>query len=47
MHDALLSRGALVPGADGYELTVDGAQLLGGTGVDVAAVHSARRSAVG
>jgi DNA-binding transcriptional ArsR family regulator len=43
VHDALVSGGALVPGGDGYELTVDGARLLAGIGVDVAAARATRR----
>jgi DNA-binding transcriptional ArsR family regulator len=44
LHDALVARGALVAGGDGYLLTRDGAGLLAGVGVDVARASAARRS---
>jgi DNA-binding transcriptional ArsR family regulator len=44
LHDALVGRGALVAGGDGYRLTAHGARLLSGVGVDVAGAGSARRA---
>jgi DNA-binding transcriptional ArsR family regulator len=43
LHDALVMRGALLPGGDGYLLSADGERLLGGLGVPVAAARAARR----
>jgi DNA-binding transcriptional ArsR family regulator len=44
LHDALVTRGALAAGGDGYRLTGDGAELLSGVGVDIAEASAARRS---
>jgi DNA-binding transcriptional ArsR family regulator len=44
VHDALVERGALSTGGDGYTLTPAGAKLLGDLGVDVVAARVARRA---
>jgi DNA-binding transcriptional ArsR family regulator len=44
VHDALVSRGALAAGGDGYRLTDDGTELLTSLGVDVSAASTRRRA---
>jgi DNA-binding transcriptional ArsR family regulator len=44
LHDALVTRGALAAGGDGYLLTDEGAALLAGAGVDVPVARTRRRA---